>query len=401
MPIQQAIFTSAQTQRGDGYQLVAKSRGIWEEDERELETWCPSHDALAQFRSSVNFHRLPSGAFCIARTTAEGGEYSHRGGPRIHTHCLVVDPDQLSRFANNPFALIRAAVASGAMDRKDVASQQLAEINLVGRASAVNKKLIDESLQELGPSHSGSYVNQAVHEPKLLVIGGDQTKRLLELLVNCVPVECRVDFSFSTGLRYSPRRPFRITGCCQDEREQRSIIHRFGLVPWQPAADDAATTEGVSGWGRFLSRALREAGSEVLAAHFVRPRPDVSLQTLDELARELEQLPRVPTSALGSSTADTQTIRVSQLQLLETQVHEAISGRPGALEALTSLWPEVQARVGHTQIDQSREKCLGIAKRVWDEFLHEGSNPQQAHAALNVVCVLFSTPSSPVATTSR
>ncbi len=39
---------------------------------------------------SINFHRLPSGAFCISRTTPSGLEYSGRGGCAIYTQCLIV-----------------------------------------------------------------------------------------------------------------------------------------------------------------------------------------------------------------------------------------------------------------------------------------------------------------------
>jgi hypothetical protein len=44
-PIEQAIYTSAVTKRGAGYQIVAQSPGLHDEDARELAVWCPSHDS--------------------------------------------------------------------------------------------------------------------------------------------------------------------------------------------------------------------------------------------------------------------------------------------------------------------------------------------------------------------
>ncbi len=63
MLLEQAIFTSAVTQRARGYQLVAQSPGICDIDARELTIWCPTHDALLEegrWAQSVNFHPLES-----------------------------------------------------------------------------------------------------------------------------------------------------------------------------------------------------------------------------------------------------------------------------------------------------------------------------------------------------
>ncbi len=73
--IEQAIFTSAQTSRGDGYHLVARSHGVSEEDAQQLAVWGPSHGALRDDRdeaSSINFNRLTSGTLCVSKTVAAG-----------------------------------------------------------------------------------------------------------------------------------------------------------------------------------------------------------------------------------------------------------------------------------------------------------------------------------------
>ena len=71
MNIEQAIFTSAETERAAGYQVVAQSAGVCEADARELAVWGPSHDSMLEFDSdatNINFHPLPSGAYCVSRT---------------------------------------------------------------------------------------------------------------------------------------------------------------------------------------------------------------------------------------------------------------------------------------------------------------------------------------------
>lgn len=62
--VEQAVFTSAETTRTAGYQLVARSPGILEDDGHALSAWGPSHESLLKSErqaSSINFFLLPSG----------------------------------------------------------------------------------------------------------------------------------------------------------------------------------------------------------------------------------------------------------------------------------------------------------------------------------------------------
>ena len=136
MLVEQAIFTSAQTERSAGYQLVASSPGVCDADARELAMWGPSHDSLLEEgldAVSVNFHKLPSGAFCVSKTTPAGSEYSGRRGPAVYTQCLVVPADGLERFSNNPFALLTAAFAQGSLRVYDRIPDELEPFRLSGR----------------------------------------------------------------------------------------------------------------------------------------------------------------------------------------------------------------------------------------------------------------------------
>src|SRR6186713_3173742 len=79
--IEQAVYTSARTTRGEGYHLVARSPGISDADARAMSTWSPSHDGLLPDvleKRSINFFLLPSGRFCISRSLVDGEDYSQR-----------------------------------------------------------------------------------------------------------------------------------------------------------------------------------------------------------------------------------------------------------------------------------------------------------------------------------
>ena len=214
MLVEQAIFTSARTGHGDGYQVVARSPGVVEAEARELSTWGPSHGALHDQRdeaSSVNFHRLASGRFCISKTVAAGGEYSQRGGARIYTQSLLVAPEIFARFANNPFAVLRAAWAKGALAVHQVSPAKLSAFSLVGRSTTVDEGLLGQLADQWGAARVARLVAAAMSDGCKLLVGAEKNETLFGGLVNCFPLECRPDLTFTTGLRYSPRRPYRFT----------------------------------------------------------------------------------------------------------------------------------------------------------------------------------------------
>ena len=139
--IEQAVFTSIESDAAAGYAVVARSPGVCEEDARELAVWGPSHDSMldsSPAAESYNFHPLPSGAWCISRSVPVGGE-CHAGGQRVYTQCLVVPPEVLLRFGNNPFALMHAASADGLWQVGSEIRQGDDEAGQVGNLSYVSR----------------------------------------------------------------------------------------------------------------------------------------------------------------------------------------------------------------------------------------------------------------------
>ena len=162
--VEQAIFTSAKTDHAVGYQVISHSPGVHHVDVRELAVWCPSHDSLLDRgpdSASINFHPLPSGAFCVSRTVPAGVEYSGRGGIRVYTHCLVVPPEALAHFANNPFEILRAALSAGAMEIRDPVSAHLEPLLLSGGAAPVDQSLLGSLIAQGGPSAMAVLVQAA------------------------------------------------------------------------------------------------------------------------------------------------------------------------------------------------------------------------------------------------
>lgn len=450
MAIEQAIFTSALSEQSAGYQLVARSAGIDDADVRALVAWGPSHDSLLDpgpDAVSINFHPLPSGAYCVSRTTPGGQEYSGRAGPRMYTQCLVVLAEELQRFSNNPFALLAAAFAQGALRVCDRIPETLDPIRLSGRATAVDLAVLRPLASEPGPLWLGALVQAAVAGKQVGLAGAAQRQRLVAGLINCLPVECRTELSFSTGLRYSPRRPFRVVGVSDDVAEQRRLSRQFEILLLDASQRPPRELAFPSGWGGLIAHIVACGRWRFLAAELSQPRPGLRLSQLDELAACLhERLQALPADdahdrhllshATGSADAPPCIVpfaqkradaaharhsgsgsmetgppsmgvipatpadvlatlapqQAAQWEQMEDLVFEAMTGKPGCLERLRTLWQMLKTRCDRSVLEDSREHFVRHALQLWRECVdaEDIRNPRLAVAALDVIDVLFS-----------
>ena len=193
MSIGQAIFTSTKTDRAQGYQIACHSEGIEPDDLQELSVWGPSHDSLLHAdrgAASYNFFPLPSGAFCVSRTTAHGAEYSGRG-QLIYTQNLVVPASDLLRFANNPFAVLRAATATGLLQHDEQIPSHLDPVQLHGRSLPVDQMLLTQVVSKLGPLRMATLIQAALHSEWLAILCDQKSELIFQALVNCLPVQVR------------------------------------------------------------------------------------------------------------------------------------------------------------------------------------------------------------------
>ena len=440
--IEQAIFTSARTERFDGYQVAATSPGVVEADARALAAWGPSHDALLDTSPdgvSFNFHPLPSGAHCVSRTTAAGPEYSGRGGLRVYTQCLIVPADVLARFANNPFAVLRAAFAAGVIKTHQNIPARLEPVNLMGRSATVDATLLARLVANPGADWLAALVDAALYHETLGLVGGPPAEHLIAGLINCLPPECRTAFSFSTGLVYSSRRPFRMVALPDDSAGRRRAQHQYHLNVFD-LSQAAPPTEAASldGWARFLHRVLQAGRTSFLAAQFSKRRfaltpadlPALGLELLEEWdaaslpeddgpgAGEPAPHPPAMTDCLGqcqrahaahqrfegSASAVQEKPQpkgmrldphspetMEKLERLDDLVFGAMGGKRAALEELRRAWPDLRDSLDDDLLSESREQYVRRALLLWENSVEpDGLRvPENAMLAMDVLCVLF------------
>lgn len=242
--IQQAIFTSQRGPQVEGYQLTSKSEGITEDLARELSHWGPSHDALQESdedASSLNFHPLRNGNYCISRSVFAGAEYSGRAGMRVYTQMLVVPAEGLAMFDNNPFLVWKAAVAGGRIVVLDNPPETLSSFPLIGHPSGMDEGALADTLSVLEMDAVAELTAALVERPHVAIITDIPAEQLVAVLLHLLPSEQRTLVSFSTGLRCSPRRPFRLTIAPKDPMQQQALTRLSGLHLVELATCENAT----------------------------------------------------------------------------------------------------------------------------------------------------------------
>jgi hypothetical protein len=214
MRLEQAIFTSVRSERLDGYQLAARSSGVTDELAKELTGWGPAHDSLWVSQpgsTSTNYCVLSDGRVCVSQTTLSGAEYSGRGGGRVYTQMIVLPREGLAKFAGDPFLVLRALAASGRMFVYDQVPKDLPTIPLIGRASGQQPEFASDVVNKAGAETIAELTEAVTGSQVVNVITDLPVERLFQaLLYHLEPAE-RLDVSFTTGLKPSSRRPFKLS----------------------------------------------------------------------------------------------------------------------------------------------------------------------------------------------
>ncbi len=433
--VEQAVFTSVGTDHSAGYRVVAKSPGVCEADAVELAAWGPSHDSMLDLDPdavSLNFYPLPSGTFCISQTTHAGWEYGAHGGHRAYTQCLIVPTDVLGQFADNPFALIQAALADGMLHVYEQAPSRLEPLHLSATAAPVDHVLLARLATDPGAQQMAVLVQAVLNSTCVAVSGTPSAAELIAGLFSCLPIECRRAFSFSTGLKFSSHRAFRIIAVSDDPAEQQWVAHHTNVTVLRLSNNMPVPSMPIDGWAGLIGRVLASGRIPFLDAQLSKQRvqlttddlPALGLQLLEEFdASELQtdhqpggENPAAPDGIQrahaahrqfekSSGTATVEKIKVvgpsktlqpataemlEKLERLDELVCEAIAGQNDAIEQLQTLWPQALAELDDEPAAESREQYMRYALSLWENCVNADGvrNPAGAVQALDVLCVL-------------
>ena len=214
---------------------------------------------------------------------------------------------------------MKAAFAQGSLCVHGQLPKQLAPFRLGGRAAAVDLALLGQIVTEPGPRWLGAMVDRALESTSLVLVAARDRERLIAGLINALPVECRTAFSFSTGLKHSPRRPFRLIGLADTAGDTSQVLRRPNVSVFElsdgPA--DALLVEG--SWGSLVARMLETSRLAYFSAQLAQPRPGLQAGDLAALATEIYE--RMPAPARSTAAA-----RIAGASPAETTSQSAVRG---------------------------------------------------------------------------
>jgi len=439
--IEQAVYTRGPIGTEQyGYALLGRSSGVSDFEARELALWAPEDHSLldgSAGRISINFHKLASGVYCLSTSCIAA---RNEPDARVYTQFLLVPPSLLARFANNPFALLRALGVSGELRLYDSVPKILEAVRLGGGAPIVDLELVSELAVDPGPAAIATLIQTVSSSDRMAVASTMSAERLYEGLFNVLPVKDRVQYSFSTGLKVSPERPVRMSALPIDQSCWREIAGQ-GITLLDLTAERVSSVSW-KGWAGRVASILDDGDLSVLAAELdavisadrlrsvaggrdsaesaettqggdsndASPADDAEalsasttprsrgLQRADAPHARFERIiaavedyvPKGSVDQLAALLAGQPPAILDLLERVDDLVFTAINGDDRALTELEVLWPTIVDELNEDLVEQSREQYLRCALSIWSECVDgEVHKPERAVAAIDVLCVLF------------
>lgn len=271
LPCDRAIFTSVRSPTGEGYRIIAASKGLKPEEKQVITRFSPSHEGLCtglldaataiSITPAVSFYELPTRRLCVSISTTAGAEHTGRGGQRVYTHIAVFDAQAFPQVGYNPFVVARAMVAAGWAEPELKPPQVLPELPL---------PLADDSTPR--SLRFAAAIQSACRKQVLSCMLGNRSVVLdireswletAELLLLGIPGSLRNKTSVAAGLKFSAGRCQRLN-VMQDENNvarNRSAGQPIEFI----VPENGRAVDGCGAWIAFVDRHWEKGEISTLA----------------------------------------------------------------------------------------------------------------------------------------
>ncbi|MEK7711067.1 MAG: hypothetical protein AAB341_04145 [Planctomycetota bacterium] len=386
----QAIFTSIRSPMGEGYRIVAASRGLKPEEKQAITRCSPSHEALCAPRdesgsdadaTGTAFYTLPSGRLCAAFTCNAGAEHTGRGGLRVYTQNVVFAETDFAKCGYNPLAVLRAMKAAGMTAPQlcirtpalmpGLSSPVLPSLELAVDASGVQP--LDGSLCALLPRSRRCCVARCLMDGKAVAVELPKGwTEWAEALVLGIPGPLRAKVSFGAGLRFSVGR-----GHCLQifHDERRAAAGRASAQGIRFVDSETSEDAPESEWLSFVERHWSQGDVHGLMRRTSRPFADCSPEARERIGRLYNATDALP-----------QTESVQILSLMTRTLAELGQG----VEREIRL--ELCDAAGCTLLDRLSKARWNDVRALWSPLLNLWRRGGEAtvFAQMLVACVLRS-----------
>ncbi len=279
--VDQAVFTSIRSPMGCGYRIIAASPGITAVEKSEITRWSPSQRSLCALEGLASY-RLSTNRQVIACSRPAGLEPTARGGDRVHTHVVVLDPEDYAEFDWNPVSVFRATEpfqqASNLAPRQDLPALELQPVPQ--EVAPVGEAELDLACAASSAAMAGQATIALCSAPSL---------NLLEWMLLMTPPYVRRRLAVSTGLNYSPIRPMQVAFVTADVTQLRRAAAGHAVQILEPAACRLEAVHPAE-WFSLIRRWARQNRWNDLVELLRRLKPDVHPEHLDALASLCEEL---------------------------------------------------------------------------------------------------------------
>ena len=317
----QAIFTSVRGSMGEGYRIIAASRGLRSEEKQAITRLSPSHEALCwqpggaaeSSPYAVAFYPLPAGRLCVAYSCYAGVEHTARGGYRVYTHNVIFDEKDFPLCGYNPFHVVRAMTVKGLTIPNLTPDSVLQEVLLPINTNIAPRTA---SFAATLDSPCRRYVLQQLFEERALIVPvQDGWLESTEVLLMGLPGPMRVKLSFGAGLRFSLGRCHRLHLFCDEKGTARSRIagHPVEYVDGTLNPPDVS----VSQWLAFVDGHWRRTEFAVLTRRTSRPFTDLSYTARERIGTlyiAIDAIPQSSSLTLLSLAADQFRVRTAGVE---------------------------------------------------------------------------------------
>lgn len=218
-----AIFTSIPSPTGEGYRLVAWSRGVTPEERSELTRRAPSHGALCSEGSTsqalIQFNLQSTGRAVVGLVRLAGAEHTRRGGGRVWTDFLLADAAAAVQAGFHPEQL-RQALAAQEEPKKPLGGALLEPVESVrggnsqsGAAGDTASSGADSAMGSRTFANDPKSVACAAVAASLLLDGrssviaaGKTPVAVFSDAMHMIPASLRGNIQACAGLLFSPSR---------------------------------------------------------------------------------------------------------------------------------------------------------------------------------------------------
>jgi len=282
----QAVFSSVRTPTGQGYRIIAASKGLTPEEKRDITTRSPSHGGLCDDgpdASAVAFYRLSTGRLALSYSCDAGAEHTGRGVRRIYTHITVIAEADFARFGYNPSNMLMAVDACGALQVQLQPPHVLDELVLTP-SNRTDAERAAAAAERCGAEWVVYALSLVLSKQRVVTGGTFDPGDWIEAVLFGVPGPLRAEVSFSAGLRYTVGRPYGLSAVNGDLQKARRLVRGQKVTYLEPESQSATPARKESAWLQMVESHYRDGRCKALAEITSQAIPDCSVAALDRIA---------------------------------------------------------------------------------------------------------------------